>query len=188
MKTNLKVVFVGDLNVGKTSFLITLSNNCYPAEYIPTINDFSELQVIYEGKTYYIMPWDTAAQDDYERLRPLCYPQTDVFVFCFSFKRFQSLKNIQNKWYPEVTSHCGKKIKSVLVGLCYDEVNNNYINQTDISSLMESINCFDYLEISSKDDYNVQELLPLIVKAFKRESDSKLDSKLNQTKEFCKII
>ena len=50
--------------------------------------------------------WDTAGQEDYDRLRPLSYPQTDVFVLCFSVISPTSYTNITNKWMPEIRHHC----------------------------------------------------------------------------------
>ena len=45
-------------------------------------------------------------QEDYDRLRPLSYPQTDVFLLAFSVDNPASLANITAKWFPEVTHHC----------------------------------------------------------------------------------
>jgi GTPase SAR1 family protein len=45
---------------------------------------------------------DTAGQEDYDRLRPLSYPQTDVFVLCFSIASPTSLENVASKWIPEI--------------------------------------------------------------------------------------
>jgi cell division control protein 42 len=45
-------------------------------------------------------------QEDYDRLRPLSYPQTDVFLVCFSVVGPASFENVKEKWFPEVHHHC----------------------------------------------------------------------------------
>lgn len=45
-------------------------------------------------------------QEDYDRLRPLSYPQTDVFLVCFSVVSPPSFENVREKWFPEVHHHC----------------------------------------------------------------------------------
>ena len=50
--------------------------------------------------------FDTAGQEDYDRLRPLSYPQTDVFLVCFSVTSPASFENVREKWFPEVHHHC----------------------------------------------------------------------------------
>lgn len=50
--------------------------------------------------------WDTAGQEDYDRLRPLSYPQTDVFLICYSVASPSSFENVTSKWYPEIKHHC----------------------------------------------------------------------------------
>lgn len=49
--------------------------------------------------------WDTAGQEDYDRLRPLSYPDTDVILMCFSVDSPDSLENIPEKWTPEVCDY-----------------------------------------------------------------------------------
>lgn len=47
-----------------------------------------------------------SGQEDYDRLRPLSYPQTDVFLVCFSVTSPASFENVREKWFPEVFHHC----------------------------------------------------------------------------------
>jgi len=58
------------------------------------------------GKPINLGLWDTAGQEDYDRLRPLSYPQTDVFLVCFSIISPASFENVKSKWYPEIQHHC----------------------------------------------------------------------------------
>lgn len=50
-----------------------------------------------DGKTISLGLWDTAGQEDYDRLRPLSYPQTDVFLICFSLVSPPSFENVRTK-------------------------------------------------------------------------------------------
>ena len=54
-------------------------------------------------------------QEDYDRLRPLSYPQTDVFLICFSIISPQSFENVKSKWWPEIQHHA-PGVPIILVG------------------------------------------------------------------------
>eukprot|EP00301_Raphidiophrys_heterophryoidea_P026199 c8987_g1_i3.p1 GENE.c8987_g1_i3~~c8987_g1_i3.p1 ORF type:complete len:142 (+),score=25.61 c8987_g1_i3:260-685(+) len=62
---------------------------------------------------------DHTGQEDYDRLRPLSYPETDVFLICFSIVNPSSLMNVECKWVPEVTHHTAG-VPYVLVGTKVD--------------------------------------------------------------------
>ncbi|OBZ75295.1 GTP-binding protein RHO1 [Grifola frondosa] len=112
---------------GKTCLLIVYAENRFPearlalalTSYVPTVFENYVTLVQFEGKLVELALWDTAGQEEYDRLRPLSYPESDVILIVFSIDFPVSLANVQDKWYPEVAHFCeGTPI--ILVGTKID--------------------------------------------------------------------
>nr|CAB3265574.1 Wrch protein [Phallusia mammillata] len=111
----LKCVLVGDGAVGKTSLVVSYSTNGYPTEYVPTAFDNYSVRVNVDNQAVRLQICDTAGQDEFDNMRPLCYPGTDVVLVCFSVIRPTSLGNVRDKWLPEIRKHL-PKVPVILVG------------------------------------------------------------------------
>jgi len=157
---NIKCVVVGDGAVGKTCLLISYTTNAFPGEYIPTVFDNYSANVMVDGKPVNLGLWDTAGQEDYDRLRPLSYPQTDVFLICFSIISPASFENVKSKWYPEIQHHA-PGVPIILVGTKSDLRNDHstvqqlrnkgldVITPQQAQAMSQQINATRYLECSA---------------------------------------
>jgi len=114
-----KLVVVGDGGCGKTCLLIVYAENRFPEAYIPTVFENYVTQVQFEGKQIELALWDTAGQEEYDRLRPLIYPESDVILIVFSIDFPVSLANVQDKWHPEVAHFC-EGVPLILIGTKID--------------------------------------------------------------------
>ena len=157
---NIKCVVVGDGAVGKTCLLISYTTNAFPGEYIPTVFDNYSANVMVDGKPVNLGLWDTAGQEDYDRLRPLSYPQTDVFLIAFSIISPHSFDNVKSKWWPEIQHHA-PGVPILLVGTKSDLRNDqtmvlqlqakglHVITEQESQSRQREIGAVKYLECSA---------------------------------------
>lgn len=125
---SIKCVVVGDGAVGKTCLLMSYSTNKFPSDYVPTVFDNYAVTVMVGDEQLVLLLFDTAGQEDYDRLRPLSYPQTDIFLVCFSVAAPASFENVREKWLPEVRHYC-PGVPSLIVGTQVDLRNDPAVIQ-----------------------------------------------------------
>eukprot|EP00741_Cyanophora_paradoxa_P007483 tig00001130_g7238.t1 len=116
---SIKCVVVGDGTVGKTCLLYAVLAGKIPAQYTPTIFDNFSGRVWVGAEPVMLSLWDTAGQEEYDSLRVLSYPSTDVFCVCFSIADRNSFENVARKWIPDILS-VNRKAAIILVGTKID--------------------------------------------------------------------
>jgi len=171
-----KLVIVGDGACGKTCLLVVFSKDEFPEVHVPTVFETDVADIEVDGKTIELALWDTAGQEDYDRLRPLSYPDTDVILMCFSIDNPDSLQNIPEKWSPEVKHFC-PKVPIILVGNKKDLRNDEHtkrelarmkqtpVKTEDGAAVATLINANCYLECSAKTREGVREVFYAATKA-----------------------
>mgnify|MGYP001280517802 FL=1 len=187
-----KCVTVGDGAVGKTCMLISYTTGHFPEEYIPTVFDNYTANVMVEGKPISLGLWDTAGQEDYDRLRPLSYPATDVFLVCFSVDSKTSLENVENKWLTEIQKFC-PDTSFVLVGTKSDFRKDppagregQLVPVEEARAVAERQNAAKYIECSARTEENLKKVFDMAINVAitKRNSGSTSGGKKN----FCSIL
>lgn len=161
----IKCVTVGDGAVGKTCMLISYTSNTFPTDYVPTVFDNFSANVVVDGTSVNLGLWDTAGQEDYNRLRPLSYRGADVFILAFSLISKASYENIMKKWLLELR-HFAPGVPIVLVGTKLDLRDDKQfftdhpsavpITTAQGEELKKQIGAAAYIECSSKTQQNIK--------------------------------
>ncbi|MBN3288644.1 RHOA protein, partial [Polyodon spathula] len=171
-----KLVIVGDGACGKTCLLIVFSKDQFPEVYVPTVFENYVADIEVDSKQVELALWDTAGQEDYDRLRPLSYPDTDVILMCFSIDSPDSLENIPEKWTPEVKHFC-PNVPIILVGNKKDLRNDEHtrrelakmkqepVKPEEGRDMANRIGAFGYMECSAKTKDGVREVFEMATRA-----------------------
>ncbi|KAG8907883.1 GTP-binding protein Rho1 [Tulasnella sp. 403] len=198
-----KLVIVGDGACGKTCLLIVFSKGTFPEVntltinpclapseslsslnflspappvYVPTVFENYVADVEVDGKHVELALWDTAGQEDYDRLRPLSYPDSHVILICFAIDSPDSLDNVQEKWISEVMHFC-QNLPIILVGCKKDlrrdpktieelrKVSQRPVTPEEGMAVAQKIGAKHYLECSAKTGEGVREVFQYATRA-----------------------
>ncbi|EJU03901.1 hypothetical protein DACRYDRAFT_65013 [Dacryopinax primogenitus] len=114
-----KLVVLGDGACGKTSLLNVYTRGYFTAIYEPTVFENYVHDLVVDDTQVELSLWDTAGQEEFDRLRSLSYAETHLVLLCFSVDNPASLENVEGKWIEEVLEYC-PGVKIVLVALKCD--------------------------------------------------------------------
>ena len=87
-----------ELSTGESHRYVPIDNKRQDDDdYDPCASRTSVVYFNIDGKAVVLGLWDTVGQEHYDRLRPLSYPETDVFLICFAIDWIETLESVQEK-------------------------------------------------------------------------------------------
>ncbi|KIK23673.1 hypothetical protein PISMIDRAFT_679131 [Pisolithus microcarpus 441] len=164
-----KVVVCGDGACGKTSLLNVFTRGFFTQVYEPTVFENYVHDIWVDDQLVELSLWDTAGQEEFDRLRSLSYAETHVVMICFSVDNPVSLENVETKWIEEVVEHC-PGVKLILVALKCDLRDDRNVAERlarhglrsvqyeEGLTVARRIRASRYLECSSKHNRGVSEV------------------------------
>eukprot|EP00483_Globobulimina_turgida_P013339 UN13363 len=172
-----KVVVVGDGAVGKTCLLTVYTDGTFPEEYIPTVFDnYSEEKEIQfnepkaHRKKIRLDLWDTAGQEEFDRIRPLSYRDANYFLICFAVNSQDSFDHVSDKWIPEIKYHAPNK-GFLLIGLKCDL--ECVIPSDKIIEVERMIGADGYVQVSALTQTNVSKVFEAAMRQYFKPKQQK---------------
>ena len=152
----MKIVLLGDSQVGKTSIISRITNDNFEEEISTIGAAFNTYMISTPSGTIQLQIWDTAGQEQYRSMTPMYYRSSDAILFVFDITNFPSFESIKG-WIKEVQATSSNRTKFVLVGNKAD-LSNKVVTLEDAQKLCSECQMCFYKEVSAKSGYNIYSL------------------------------
>ena len=196
IKLSLKILLIGDSQVGKTSLLLKYTEHVFPEEHIATIGvEYKDKFILKDNYNIRLQIWDTAGQERFHSITKNIYRNANGVLFVYDITNQESFSNIKN-WIKDL-QNVGNDIKGVIIGNKIDLEQKRDVTKQDLEEIGKKYN-MPFLETSAKQSINVNEGFELLVNELlkgknenqiiemfsrKTRSDLSISSKTNSTKK-----
>ena len=151
-----KIIFTGDIYVGKTSIINVLMGQKFNNDYEASIGvDFFSKTIKYKGKIIKLQIWDSAGQEKFRSLIPNYIRGSSLVFIVYDISNKKSFNNV-NSWVNFVNNIENSNI--VIVGNKIDLENKREVTYEEGKKYCEENN-FDFFEVSAKNDINLNNML-----------------------------
>ena len=151
-----KIVLIGDSSVGKTNIMSIFVRNDFNIESKPTIGvEFSNRNIIHEGKKIKIQVWDTAGQERYRAITGAYYKGAVGAMLIYDITKKSTFDNLE-RWLKELNDHANTGVVCLLIGNKSDLNYLRVVKQEEAMSYAKKKG-FGFFETSALESYNVNE-------------------------------
>ena len=151
-----KIIFIGDVSVGKTSIINVLMGQKFNNEYEASIGvDFFSKTIKYKGKTIKLQIWDSAGQEKFRSLIPNYIRGSSLVFIVYDISSRKSFESLQN-WIDFVNNIENSNI--VILGNKIDLDNKREVTTEEGQKFCEEKN-YEFFEVSAKEDNNLNNML-----------------------------
>ena len=170
MNNLIKTLLIGDTNVGKTFLFQRLTTEIEPLETGMTTSLINEFKYFDKNKNenFVFEFYDTPGCKKLREITKFYLPETKIIIFLFDVTNKETLDEIDNFFYEFISSNL--KRSEIIIGLVGNKIDldeKRKISKEKIIQLSEEINANFQIEISSKENLNIKELIDKCVKSVK---------------------
>ena len=171
-ENQIKIMILGNSSVGKTSFIIKCTEDCFQEVYLSTIGiDYKEKEVIIEGKKYKILLYDTTGQERFKSLAINLIKDADGVILMYDITNRESFNSIID-WIKNIEERKGENFPTIILGNKVDNEDIRKVSKEEGEKVAEG-NDISFFEISNKTGVNVNEALLAFIKeilSFKKKN------------------
>ena len=161
IELNIKLLIVGDSNVGKTSLLLQYTDNYYPDQHTATIGFEYKIKTFqYKDYKIKLQIWDTAGQERFHSITNNFFHNADGILFVYDITSRQSFNGVK-VWIKEA-EEIGNFYKRLLIGNKCDLSEKRNISIEELEKYCEEKN-MDFFETSAKENIYLVEAFNKIV-------------------------
>lgn len=159
---SLKVVLVGDAQVGKSCIAARYTQGQFDSETTPTIGAAFLTKVITtDNGSVRLQLWDTAGQEKFKSLAPMYYRSAGVVIIVYAINNKSSYESVRF-WANDIRDKAANVVKIVLVANKSDLEDDREVSQTDMSKLASEIKADFSIECSAKTNQNISKIFSKI--------------------------
>lgn len=174
-----KILLIGDSGTGKSAMLNRYVDNNFEYDISSTIGvDFKIKYLLHNNNTIKLQVWDTAGQERFKTITSNYYRGVQGIIILFDLSNYDSFKNIEG-WLKEIEKYCNSEHSKIIIGNKSDKA--RYYKITDEINDFIKKNGYQYIEVSAKEDSNIEEgFLLLIDTIFKELKPKKININLEK--------
>ena len=165
----LKILIIGDTNVGKTSMLLNYTDNYFPETHLATIGvEYKVKELITDKYKINLQIWDTAGQERFRSITKSFFQNSNGILFVYDITNINTFHNVKD-WIRDSEMNTNNRFEKLLIGNKIDLKDKRKVSFEDLKEygIKRKI---EVMEVSAKERVNIDE-------AFQKITDLILNNK-----------
>ena len=181
-KREVKVMFLGESQVGKTSLINRICYDKFKEDGISTKSVYLSVKSIkYKEKDYYFFLWDTPGKEEFRSLIKQSLKDVKIFILVYDITKKKSFLELQF-WLDYILENNGPQSFIILLGNKSDLISNKEINISDGEKFAKIIKA-NFILVSAKDKSNWMQTFENILTDYLKIKENEQDEEYKEDEE-----
>ena len=153
---NIRLLLVGDTNVGKTSIILQFTENYIPQDHGATVGIECKVKTFkYKDYQIKLQIWDTAGQERFHSITNNFFRNADGIIFVYDITKHETFEGAKS-WIKEADD-IGDYFQKIIIGNKCDLEDKRKVSLEELSEFASEEN-INFFEVSARNNINITEM------------------------------